>query len=82
VFAALTFLVSVWFSLIEGLWIAIGVIFGALSASVVALFTNPRGPGNLFPIAIAFMGGLLVVGSVVGWMLSHPRAVMRGVPKG
>ncbi len=46
---------------------------GALVPLVITLFAHPRGPGTLFPIAIALGGVLLacvsVVGALGGWLI-------------
>jgi hypothetical protein len=69
--------------LVAGAWTAgpmlealLGGILLALGAAiplVVTLFTHPRGPGSLFPIAIALgialLGGSSFGGAIAGWTI-------------
>ena len=48
------------------------VAVGATMAMVVVLFTQPQGPGTLFPIAIAVGGLILFVGAFVGSVAAIP----------
>jgi len=58
--------------------LALSVAAGAAFPMAVTLFTHPRGPGNLFPIALIVGGGVLLIataaGAMVGWWLRRSRS--------
>ena len=58
-------------------YIALCVAAGAAIPMTITLFTNPQGPGNLFPFALVLGVTILVCASFagvwLGWLLRRPR---------
>ena len=61
----------------EAYLVALYVAAGAAIPMTITLFTNPQGPGNLFPFAVAIGAVVLVCASLagvsLGWLLRRRR---------